>query len=308
MGIRLSMGANRWRLIRQLLTESLVLAGTGGALGLMLAPRAAAFLVRFLSSAVGKLDLSFSIDERMLAFTFATSVSVAILFGLAPALSATGLDLSPMFKGGASRGTDHRFLWSVGRLRPAPGKFLVVAQVAISCVLLAAAVLFARSLQTLTTLDAGFRPENVLLLNAYTLKAGPQGVERVRLYERVLDRLSRVPGVRSAALSSESLFGGGTWTEAVGTPGFVPRPGEDRESVLLVVSPGFFRTMGTAVLRGRDFTQRDDQLAPKVAIVNEAMARFYFGGTDAVGRSVPGGASQLPRAADRCGRGTRCQI
>ncbi len=187
MAIRLSMGASRWRLIRQLLTESFVLAGTGGALGLLLAPKAAAFLVRFLSSAVGKFDLSFGIDHRLLAFTLATSVGVAMLFGLAPALAATRLDLSPMFKAGASLSfrsaarasrTDHRFLWSVGRLRPArnvgrrSGRFLVVAQVAISCVLLAAAVLFSRSLQTLTNLDAGFRPENVLLLNAYTLKAG----------------------------------------------------------------------------------------------------------------------------------------
>jgi predicted permease len=277
MGIRLSMGANRWRLVRQLLTESFVLAGAGGALGLMLAPKAALFLVRFLSSAVGRLDLSFSIDERVLVFTLATSVSVAMLFGLAPALTATGLDLSPMFKGASVSGR------GAGRART--GKFLVVAQVAISCVLLVGAVLFARSLQTLTNLDAGFRPENVLLLNAYTLKAGPKGVERVRLYERVLDRLSRVPGVRSAALSSESLFGGGTWTEAVSAPGFVPRPGDDRESVLLVISSGFFRTMGTTILRGRDFTLRDDEHAPKVAIVNEAMARYYFGGTDVLGRA-----------------------
>ncbi len=107
----------------------------------------------------------------------------------------------------------------------------------------------------------------------------------MRLYETALERLSRVPGVRSEAFSSEALFGGGTWTEPVSAPGFMPRPGEDRDSVLLMISPGFFRTMETAMLRGRDFTLRDDEGAPKVAIVNEAMARFYFGGTDVVGRT-----------------------
>ena len=278
MGIRLSIGANRWRLIRQLLTESFVLAGTGGALGLVLAPKAAAFLVRFLSSAVGQIDLTFSIDERVLAFTLATSLCVATIFGLAPALAATRLDLSPMFKGGA-------FLSRHGAGRARPVRVLVVAQVAISCVLLLGAVLFARSLQTLSNLDAGFRPENVLLLPVHTLKAGPEGVERVRLYQRLLERLSRVPGVRSAALSSESLFSGNMWTEAVNAPGIAPRPGEGREAVLLVISPGFFRTMSTPMVRGRDFSLRDDERAPKVAIVNEAMARYYFGGTDALGRT-----------------------
>jgi predicted permease len=161
----------------------------------------------------------------------------------------------------------------------------MVAQVAISCILLAGAVLFARSLVTLTKMDAGFRPENVLLLHTSTADGGPKGVQRVRLYERVLDRLARVPGVRSAAFSSESLFSGNTWTESVSAPAFAPKPGQDRESVLLVISPRFFATMGTPILRGRDFDARDDQHAPKVAIVNEAMARYYLGGTDVVGRT-----------------------
>jgi len=278
MSVRLSLGASRTRLIRQLLTESFVLGGVGGALGLLLAPGAATFLVRFLSSAVGTIELSFGIDGRVLAFTLATSVAVVLLFGLAPALATTRPDLSPMFKGGAS--------WSGRGEGPArPGKLLVVAQVAISCVLLVGAVLFARSLETLTNLEAGFRPENVLLLHARTSAEGPKALERVRLYERVLDRLARVPGVRSAALSSESLFSGNSWTEAVNAPGFAPRPGQDREAVLLVISPGFFRTLGTSMVRGRDFDSRDDERAPKVAIVNEAMARYYFGGTNALGRT-----------------------
>ena len=278
IGVRLSLGASRTRLIRQLLTESFVLGGVGGVVGLLLAPGAATFLVRFLSSALGTIELSFGIDGRVLVFTLSTSIAVVLLFGLAPALAATRSDLSPMFKGGAS--------WSGrGEGSARPGELLVVTQVAISCVLLVGAVLFARSLQTLTHLDAGFQPDNVLLLQVSTSEEGPKGLERVRLYGRVLERVASVPGVRSTALSSERLFSGNSWTEAVNAPGFAPRPGEDREAVLLVISPGFFRTMGTSMLRGRDFDSRDDERAPKVAIVNEAMARYYFGGTEALGRT-----------------------
>jgi predicted permease len=156
-------------------------------------------------------------------------------------------------------------------------------------------VLFARSLRTLTGLDAGFRPENVLLLQVSAPAGGLTGIERARLYRRVLERLTRVPGVLSAALSSESLFSGNTWTEAVSAPGFAPRPGENREGVLLVVSPGFFRTMGTSMLSGRDFDSRDTEHAPAVAIVNEAAARYYFGGTEAVGRTCRIDHRDFPR-------------
>jgi predicted permease len=277
IGVRLSLGASRARLVRQLLTESLVLGGTAGALGLLLAPGAAAFLVRFLSSAVGTVELSFDIDTRVLTFTLFVSIAVVLLFGLAPALAATRLDLTPAFKGASVSG---RVKGDGG-----PQRLLLVAQVAVSCMLLVGAVLFARSLQTLRQVDAGFQPKNVLLLHARMSEGGPTGVERVRLYDRVLERLSRVPGVRSAAFSSEMLFSGNTWTEAVSAPTFAPRRGQDREAVLLAVSPGFFRTMGTPMLHGRDFDSRDSEKAPRVAIVNEAMARYYFGGTDAVGQT-----------------------
>ena len=279
IGVRLAIGASRWRLIRQLLTESLLLGGAGAALGVLLAPFAAASLVRFLSSAVGPMDLSLNLDVRVLAFATATSLIVVCLFGLAPALAATRLDVASMFKGGPSDSRN-------GERHAGPRKLLVVAQVSISCVLLAAAILFARSLGALLQLDPGFRPENVLLLSV-RLDAGPSlsDVERVRIYERVLDRLARVPGVQAAAFSSERLFGGGAWTEPVTAPAFTPVPGQDRNAVLLVVSPRFFDTMGMRLLRGRAFDARDDERAPRVAIVNEAAARYYFGARDALGQS-----------------------
>jgi predicted permease len=276
--IRLSIGAGRGRLIRQLLTESFVLATLGGALGLLLAPVAARSLVGFLSSAMGTMKLSFPIDPRMLAFAVTVSCAVALLFGLAPALAATRLDRTPMFRGSSSLRADTPHATRSGTM-------LVVGQVAISCVLLSVAVLFARSLNNLTQLDAGFERENVLVLSVGMTKGGPKGSETARLYGRVLDHLATVPGVRSAALSSETLFGGGRWTEAINTPEFNPAPGQNRDAVMLVVSPNFFHTMGTRLLAGRDFNSRDNDEGQKVSIVNESMARYFFGSRDAVGRS-----------------------
>ena len=278
IAIRLSIGAGRSRLIRQLLTESFVLATLGGALGLLLAPVAARSLVRFLSSAMGTMTLSFPIDLRMLAFAVAVSFAVALLFGLAPAFAATRLDRMPTFSGSSALRADTPHATRSGTV-------LVVAQVAISCVLLSVALLFARSLNNLSQLDAGFERENVLILSVGINKGGLRGSETARLYGRVLERLATVPGVRSAALSSETLFGGGRWTEAIDTPEFHPVPGQNREAVMLVVSPNFFRTMGTRLLAGRDFNSRDNAEGQKSSIVNESMARYFFGSRDAVGRS-----------------------
>jgi len=279
MAVRLSLGASRRRLIRQLLTESLVLGLAGGAFGLVLGSAGATSLVRFLSSAMGPLDLALPLDFRILIFTSATALLVVALFGTVPALAATRLDLTAMLKQIPSAAT-------AAGARSGPRKLLIVAQVAISCVLLTSALLFARSLRTLGHVDIGFRPENVLLLSiALPSDRFSSGVEPVRIYERILERLGRVPGVQSAAFSSERLFGGGTWTEAVAAAHFVPAAGQDREAVILVVSPRFFDTMGMKLLGGRDFDRRDDDRSGRVAIVNEAAARYYFGRSDAVGDS-----------------------
>jgi predicted permease len=276
IGVRLSLGASRSRLIRQLLTESAILGTTGGLLGLLAAPSAAAFLVRFLSSAIGPMTLSFAIDARMLAFAIAATSLTVLVFGLAPALAATRLDLTSILKGRAE---------NRGGAPVRPGRVVVVTQVAVSCVLLVVALLFGRSLMTLTRMDPGFRAENVLLFGVRTEGPRMSGEERVRLYERLRQRFAGLPGVRSAAFSSEILFGNSTWTEPLSAPGFNPSPGQEREAVLLVVSPEFFRTMDTTLLRGRDFDRQDDERSSKVAIVNEATVRYFFGDGDAVGRT-----------------------
>jgi len=287
MAIRLSIGAGRGRLIRQLLTESVILAALGGALGLLLAPVAAQSLVRFLSSAMGTMTLSFSIDPRMLGFTIAISCAVALSFGLAPALAATRTDRMPLFRGGSSSRENTPRAARSGRL-------LIIAQVAISCILLSVALLFARSLNNLIRLEAGFERQNVLIFSLGVVDGGPKGIEAARLYGRVLEDLATAPGVRSVALSSETLFGGGRWTEAITALSFHPAPGQNREAVMLVVSPNFFRTMGTRQLAGRDFDSRDNEEGQKVAIVNESMARYFLGSPDAVGRSFQVAGFQQP--------------
>lgn len=297
MAVRLSLGAGRGRLIRQLLTESLVLGIAGAALGLLLAPSAAAFLVRFLSSAVGPIELPSSVDPRMLGFTIVVSIATVTLFGLMPALAATRVDLLPLFKGAPASSIAGRG-GARGRVTPArTRRWLVVAQVSLSCILLMTAILFARSLHRLATLDAGFKPENVLLLSMSA--KGLDGDERMRVYTRVLDRFARSPGVVSAAFSSENLLSGNAWTEPIVTPGSEPRPGtgERRHAVLLVVSPGFFKTMGTPLQRGRDFDLRDDERAPRVAIVNESAARTTFGTSDVIGRRLQVGDGSSPPLA-----------
>ena len=277
MAVRLSIGASRWRLLRQLLTESAVLGAIAGAIGVALAPTAAASLVRFLSAAMGTMELSTDINPRVLMFTVVVLLIAVVLFGLAPALAATRLDLTSLMKGGPAgdggRGTRARL-----------DRVLVAVQVAISCVLLAGALLFSRSLLTLMHVDAGFRPEHVVLLSVGLDPARSRTpVDRVRAYDRVVDRLSHVPGVESVGYSSERLFGGGTWTEPIVTPRFNPAPGQDRDAVLLVVSPGFFEALGTRLVRGRPFDVHDDERSEAVAVINEAAARYFFARTDAVG-------------------------
>ena len=249
---------------------------------------AAAFLVRFLSSAVGTIELPSGVDARMLAFTIVVSIATVTLFGLAPALAATRVDLLPLFKGAPSSSPGGRGRVTQSRTR----RWLVIAQVSLSCILLMTAILFARSLHRLASLDAGFKPENVLLLSMSA--RGLAADESVRLYTRVLDRLARTPGVVSAALSSENLFSGNAWTEPIAVPGDEPRPGERRDAVLLVVSPGFFKTMGTPLQRGRDFDLRDDARAPRVAIVNESTARVTFGTSEVIGRTLQVGDRSSP--------------
>jgi predicted permease len=281
IAVRLALGAGRLRLIRQLLTESMLLAFIGGALGLLFASWGSGFLLALVLDGRNPVSLNLSLDLRVLGFTAAASLLAGVLFGLAPAWAATRVDLTPALKD-SSRG-------SGGGARLGVGKTLVVVQVALSLLLLICAGLFARSLEKLRSVDAGLNQENVLLVSTDPRMIGYRGRQVVDLYQRMLERIKTIPGVRYASLSRQGLFSQYETNSTVYVQGREPRP-EDRSDspdgtpLLCEVGPEYFETAGMTILRGRGLTVQDDENAPGVAVINETFARHYFGDQDPIGR------------------------
>ena len=270
LSVRLSLGATRSRLIRQLLTESLLLAFLGGALGILVAY----WGKQLLPDAAGRAAL---LDWRVLAFVVSVTAATGIVFGIAPALRATGGEVSAALKH-TGRG--------VAASRSVLGKSLLVGQVAISLVLLVGAGLFLRTLSNLRHVDVGFNPRNLLLfrvqpqLNRYDAK------QTAALYQQLLERISAVPGVRAAALSNPALLSGSVNTTNIFVRGRTySNPRDNRDGInRLVVSPNFFEVMEIPVLLGRPFTERDTETAPKVVAINEAAAKKYFPNENPIGQ------------------------
>jgi len=291
VAMRMALGASRLRLIRQLLTESLLLALLGGATGLLLAFWCSGLLLTVVSSgrnpatAGSRLSLNVPLDGRIIAFTAAVSLLTALLFGLAPAWRATRLELFPTLKDNARDQGGGRWSW---------GKALVIAQVAISLMLLVGAGLFLRSLSNLRGADIGFRRENVLVFSVDPQLVGYQRERIAGLYKQMLERVTAIPGVRSASLSRQGLMSGGGTTADVTVRGRTTSlqendPPARQESELNApwvcqVGPRFFETVGMTILRGRDFNSQDNETAQKVAVVSEGFARYYFGGEDPIGK------------------------
>jgi predicted permease len=284
IALRLSIGAGRWRLIRQLLTESLLLAAFGGAAGLLLALWGTQLLVKLLAQSGGP-ALDLHTDARVLGFTAAVSLFTGLVFGLLPAFRATRIELTTALKEGSRR-------WSMNPIRNRLRSALVVSQIALSLVLLAVAALFTRSLDKLLRVDPGFRPEHVLVLSVDPTLIGYEGARLSKLYTNLLERLESTRGVLSASASHWGLLARGGWKNLVTVPGYVPRPGEETDSNLNPVGPHFFETTGIPILLGRDFSPRDSESALKVAIVNEAFARDFFKGASPLGRTIGLGVNQ----------------
>src|SRR5947207_7488162 len=284
IALRLSIGAGRWRLIRQLLTESLLLAVFGGAAGLLLAFWGTEGLTKLVAQSAGP-ALDLSPDTRVLGFTAAISLLTGVLFGLAPAFGATRVELTTALKEGGRQ-------WSTGPVRNRLRSALVVSQVALSLVLLVVAALFTRSLEKLLSVDLGFRPEHVLVLSVDPTLVGYQGARLDTLYKSLLERLETTPGVLSASASRHGLLERGGWHNLVTVPGYTPRPGEEPGSGFGPVGSHFFEAAGIPILLGRDFGPRDDETAPKVAVVNETFARDFFGGANPLGRTIGLGVNQ----------------
>lgn len=275
IAVRLAIGAARGRVIRQLLSESLLLAVLGTVLGAALAQALSRALVAFLTTENSPLFVGLGMDWRVLAFTAALAVGTCLLFGLVPAWRATRLSPASAMKA-SGRGT------TAGRERHRLRRALVVTQVALSLVLLTGAMLFVRSLQNLMNVDAGFRPEGVVAVGL-DLRRPAYVKERLPVVHRdVLERLQAKPGIISAAQVAFMPVSGSGWDGQVRPQG---SSGEAKTTRFNRVGPGYFRTMATNLLAGRDFDDRDSLSAPKVAIVNEVFARQIFGSMDVVGRS-----------------------
>jgi predicted permease len=256
--IRRALGATRWRMVRDLLSESLLLAAVGSVCGLFLAFAISRTLVAFISTQQNQIFLDLGMDWRVLAFTTALAVLTTISFGLAPALRATRAEPATLLQSG-SRGA------TVGRERFSLRCILIVSQVGLSVVLLMGALLFVRSLRKLTTLNVGFQQTGILVTYVdFTHLQLPE--ERYTEYKRdLVKRVEAIPGIESAAHAMMVPFGGMTWNDNVINEGFDQDAGVVWENFL---GPGYFQTIGTPLLAGRDFDDRDTTTSVKVAIVN----------------------------------------
>jgi len=274
-GVRLTLGASRRRLVRQLITESVVLATLGGLAGLLLAAWGVRLFLVLLPPMPVPLHLDVAPDWRVLLFAAAATMLTALLFGLAPALRSAGADLVPALKQAAPLG--------IGR-KPTLQSVLVVVQVAVSLVLLVGAGLFVRSLLAAQHVDVGLDSNGVVIAAVDT--QGYKEPQRAEFYRELQGRLGRLPAVSGVALGSSvpfNLLGSRTGT---GVEGYEPRQGEDMEFHFAAVGPDYFRVLHIPLLRGRSFTSADRQGAPAVAIVNEAFASRFWPHQDPIGKRL----------------------
>ena len=278
ISVRLAVGAGRLRLIRQLLTESVLLAALGGAAGALFALWGKSAIVALTDKDTGFLPsgVDLSLNWRVLAFTLAVSLLTGALFGLAPAWRATSQDLATAIKQG------RRTTGAVSRL----GKGLIVAQVAMSLLLLVGAGLFIRTLYNLQRVNLGFNQENLLLFTLRPEQGGYKDERLLEFYQRLFDRLDNLPGVRAATFGRNRLIAAGEWANILLLPGETEMTAERRDTRRQTGRENYFATMEIPLLRGRDFTAQDDQRAPFVAIVNQTFARRFFPDDDALSKRV----------------------
>jgi putative ABC transport system permease protein len=285
ISVRLALGASRWRLARQFLTESAVLAAAGAALGLLVARWGSRLLVTQLSTPTNHVFLDLSIDWRMLVFTIGVTAGTALLFGIAPAFRAGDIEPMEAIKehGRGSEGSGAPVFGGRVSLSTA----LVVAQVAVSVVLVVAAGLFVRTFSSLTNLRLGFEADRVLVvtMNALSVQTAPS--QRLALFERARASVGAVPGVAGAALSVITPVGNMTWNDRISVPDGAPLPERQSVTNMNAITPGWLATFGTPLVSGRDFTPHDVKGSQPVALVNQAFARkFLRAGATPIGRIV----------------------
>jgi predicted permease len=298
IAVRLAMGASRLRLASQLLVESTILSLMGGVAGLAFAYLCVQVLLTYASQGGGpQTAIQVTPDARLLGFTLAVSIATGLLFGLAPALRATRPELVPALKDDAAAGQ--------GRERVLLRKMLVVAQVALSLLLLVGAGLFARTLGNLKDLDAGFRRGQTIVAEVDPSRNGYKGQRMREFYERLRTDASRIPGVQSVSLAAITPLGGRRWNEDVAIEGYTWKAGEQKFVDMNAVGPRYFETVGIPLIVGRDFTDEDnpatsenppDEISsrpgrpeppgPRVMIVTESLVKRFFAGRNPIGMHI----------------------
>jgi predicted permease len=281
MSLRLAMGASRGRLLRQMLTENLLLASGGAALGILFAHWSSRLLVALLSSSSRALALDVRLNGSVLLYTSGLVAMTTLLFGLAPAIRALRPRSASLLKE-----TTLQVKGSLGWSRP-----LLVVQVALSLMLTFGAALFLRTFRNLTSVNPGFDASRVLVAEVQPSRVGIENEQAAQFYRDSATRLARLPGIEAVSSADMTPIQSCCWWDPLEVEGYTPAPGENMDTYFNRVSPDFFRTMGIRVLRGRDFTARDTLTSAPVAIVNDKFANRFFPDGDAIGRfvSLPGG-------------------
>jgi putative ABC transport system permease protein len=286
LAIRVALGAGRGRVFRQLLTESLLLSTLGGAAGLLLAMWGVALISALVPADVPRFGEA-GLDPSVLAFTLAASVLTGVAFGLAPALQASRVDLNDALKDGGRGAT----AGGKGRVRAA----LVIAEVAVSLVLLVGAGLLVKSFIRLRATDPGLDPRGVLTASISLPAARySEDAQTIDFYERTLEQAAALPGVEAVGAIMPLPLGENAMSTSFAVEGRPdPGPGARPSSAARIITPGYLRAMGVPLVRGRDFTAADDADAPKVMLVNEALARQHFPGEDPVGKRLRVGLNDI---------------
>jgi predicted permease len=279
LSVRLALGASRFRLAKQLLAETAMLAAAGAGFGLLVAQWGSALLVRQLGTPSAAVTLDLSIDWRVIAFTTAVAALTALVFGLAPALGVTGIaPLDAIKEQTRTVSGDRRF-----GLRSA----LVAVQVGLSLALVVGGLLFVRTLTALSSASLGFNPEGVVSIYVDTRRYDGAGAAQLHLLDRLRDAAAAVPGVSSASLSVLMPIGSARWNTIVDpTPATASLTERQRLPWVNLVSPGWFHTLGMHLVAGRDFDARDAAGAERVMVVNESFARRFFGEGPAIGQQI----------------------
>jgi putative ABC transport system permease protein len=288
IAVRMALGAGRWRLMRQFLLESLLLSLMGGAVGLMVAAWAIHALVAAISPSIGALGISTELDPRLLGFTLALSALTGLLFGVAPAARATRLNLEATLR---EQGSSVSGGLSSVRFR----KALVASQIVLTTVLLVGAGLFARSLNNLNRLDLGLRADHLIAFSVAPELNGYSPQRTIAFFDDLRQGIAALPGVRSVSAAELPILTDTNAGSNVTIEGYQAQENEDMEVRHNWIGPDYFATMGTPLIGGREFTVADTSGSPKVAIINETMARRFFANRNPIGSHFAFGAGDRVR-------------